>query len=646
MENNPSVDRSEVLKKALKEIRRLKKEVAEKTSAELGPIAVVGMACRFPKGASTPEKFWKALEEQKDLIGPLPEKRRKQNMARKWEESPFLKEAGYLEEDIEGFDHRLFRFSPREAERTDPQQRLFLKVCWEALENSGYAPDTLRGSRTGVYAGIMLMEYMQQLGQERKLTAQLEPYDVSGNGFSFLSGRVSYFFGFQGPGITIDTACSSSLVSIDSACKGLWMDDCDMALAGGVNLLLLQEYTALFSELNILSPECRSKSFDAGANGTVRGEGCGVVVLKKLSDAERDGDHIHALIKATGVNQGGLASGPTVPHGPSQEALLKKVWEKAKLGEDGPDYIEAHGTGTEIGDPIEMNAIIDLLPNDRKKPVYVGTVKSSLGHLEAAAGVAGFIKTVLTLEHKKIPANLHFENPSKHINWSKSSIVVPQKTIAWENPSDKPRHAAISSFGLSGTNAHIVLEAYQHIATQHTTPQTQRPRKWPIRFSARSRSCLRDQWLAFASFLEEREKIDMESLSYSQNISRADFKEKQVIWAGSREELKTILDAAISDESNSDSIAGIWKTEDDFPPIDVPSSKTLQQITSLEAGESQDLEYHVFSAWVKGEKIDWKHYYKGAGIRKIAVPNYRFREKTFGITWDQSEMLVPASKTA
>lgn len=549
MEKNQTLDRSEVLKKALAEIRRLKKESGGNSKIK-EPIAIVGMACRFPKGASSPEKFWKALEDQKDLIGPLPEKRRNQNMAN-WEKSPFLKEAGYLEEDINGFDHRLFRFSPREAERTDPQQRLFLKVCWEALENSGYAPDRLRGSKTGVYAGIMLMEYMQQLGQERKLTSRFDPFDVSGNGFSFLSGRVSYFFGFQGPGITTDTACSSSLVSIDTACKGLWMNDCDMALAGGVNLLLSQEYTALFSELNILSPECRSRSFDASANGTVRGEGCGVVVLKKLADAEKDGDHIHAVIKATGVNQGGLASGPTVPHGPSQEALIEEVWKKAGIEQQGPDYIEAHGTGTEIGDPIEMNSLINLLPNKRYKPVYVGTVKSSMGHLEAAAGVAGFIKTVMALKNEKIPANLHFKQPSSHINW-KETVVVPQHTIEWEPSPNKPRNAAISSFGLSGTNAHIVLE--QYLADRKTTNGSRQVanKKWPFRFTAPNSKGLAKQISAFLDHLEANEVPNIGDLSYTQNITRAGLKERILIWAENQLSLKDNLKTVLSGKINSD----------------------------------------------------------------------------------------------
>lgn len=634
MENNNTIDRSDVLKKALEEIRRLKKKEEEGRASLFEPVAVVGMACRFPKGANTPAKFWNALLHQQDLIGPLPEKRANAQ-EEAWEGNPFLKEAGYLEEDIEGFDHRLFRFSPREAERTDPQQRLFLKVCWEALENAGYAPDTLRGSKTGVYAGVMLMEYMQQLATERKMTAQPDPYDVSGNGFSFLSGRVSYFFGFQGPGITIDTACSSSLVSIDQACKGLWLNDCNMALAGGVNLLLSRESTALFSSLNILSPGCRSKSFDAEANGTVRGEGCGVVVLKKLSDAVRDGDHIHAVIKASGINQGGLSSGPTVPHGPSQELLLKDVWKKAGLSDTGPDYIEAHGTGTEIGDPIEMNAIIHLLPKQRKIPVYAGTVKSNLGHLEAAAGVAGFIKTVLALENKIIPGNLHFNTPSRHINWTDSCIEVPRKTIQWQQ-AQQPRTAAVSSFGLSGTNAHVVLEEYETAVMHSDQNPAFALRRWPLRFSARSIACIRDQWIAFVAFIKENENIRMDELSYSHNISRADFKERQVMWAMNKEEALRILETALADETDGLPVNGLWRNSNDIPDVIDTTQKNDQEIFFLNTLTEPGLEQGVFADWVRGSKIDWRLYYRGCGVRKIDVPNYQFREKVFGLKTIQS----------
>lgn len=623
MENNTI----EILKKAHEKIKSLKEELNQSKSFSFEPIAVVGMACRFPKGVTNPNQFLKALENQRDLIGSPPEKRYQQNNIDDQQKEVFLKEAGYLQEDIEAFDHRLFRFSPREAERTDPQQRLFLKVCWEALENSGYAPDSLRGSKTGVYAGVMLVEYAHKIRQKRISTKKLEPYDVSGNGLSFIAGRTNYFFGFQGPGITIDTACSSSLVSIDNACKGLWTGDCEMALAGGVNLLILQETTTLFSYLNILSPDCRSKSFDASANGTVRGEGCGVVVLKKLSDAEKDGDHIHCVIKATGVNQSGLSSGPTVPHGPSQKKLLQQVWHRAGLVEGAPDYMEAHGTGTEIGDPIEVNSLIELLPKNKEKSFYLGTVKSNLGHLEAAAGVAGFIKSALSLEHKKIFGNLHFNTPSPHIHWQDSSIVVPQKTLHWEKKSQKPRTASVSSFGMSGTNAHVVLEEYSNDKVKNQLSNIPNFSKYPIRFSARNESCLLDQFISFSTFLNKNKNLNMQELSYSQNISRASFKQRNVIWASNSQELESILKKVITNESNSISIDGFWKEESDYLKYD-NKDVLFNDISYQDSFEKQ---LHFFASWMKGESINWRKYYRDCRISKITIPNYQFREKIFTV---------------
>jgi len=629
MKKNSRIDRAEILKLAIEEIQRLKKKVNDYPNANTEPIAIIGMACRFPKGASTPGKFWASLKNQEDLVGPIPEKRLAFIPVDTWKKNPYLQEGGYLKEDIAAFDHRLFRFSPREAERTDPQQRLFLKVCWEALENAGYPPDGLRGSKTGIYAGIMLMEYMQQLAAYRKISHDFDPYDISGNGFSFLSGRAAYAFGFQGPAITTDTACSSSLVSIDRACKGLWMDECSMALAGGVNLLLSPESTLLFSSLDILSKDCRCKSFDAAANGTVRGEGCGVVVLKKLSHALRDKDPIHALIKATGVNQSGLAAGPTVPHGPAQALLLKEVWSKAGIADIGPDYIEAHGTGTEIGDPIELNTLIQLLPKHRKNKVFVGTVKTNMGHLEAAAGVAGFIKATLALKHKIIPGNLHFNTPSPHVNWDQSCIEVPQHTLAWQASSTAGmRTAAISSFGLSGTNAHIVLEEYSTEMPAALEKHMDENRKWPFRFSARNTAALQQQWIAFASFVQTYPNVQMDALSFSHNSSRADFKEKTVIWAKDSHELLIILNAAIADKTAVHPIKGLWRNSGDLPQ-EMRNTAHKETGHFMETQQNTALEQHVFAGWIEGEKIDWKAYYKGSNLRKIDVPNYQFSDKIF-----------------
>ncbi|MBD8499353.1 non-ribosomal peptide synthetase/type I polyketide synthase [Paenibacillus arenosi] len=541
-----SASKSSIIKQALLEIKRLKQELQAKQGYQHEPIAIVGMACHFPGGITSPQQYWDALVEMKDMIQPIPETRWNTFREKNSTLSPFLHKAGFLTEDIEAFDHRLFRFSPKEAERTDPQHRLFLKVCWEALENAGYAPDSLRGSLTGVYAGVTLPDYIQQAHAHSKQNAVLEPNDVTGKGFSFLSGRASYYFGFQGPGITVDTACSASLVSVDQACKGLLTGDCELALAGGVNLMYSPETTELLATLNILSPNCELRSFDAHANGTVRGEGCGVVVLKKLSAAERDGDYIHAIIQGSGVNQDGLSSGMTAPYGPAQEQLLSNVWARCGIESRDIGYIEAHGTGTELGDPIEMSALGNVIGKDRSHPLYVGTVKSSIGHLEAAAGIAGLIKVILAVENGKIPGNARFATPSPHIDWEQLPVQVPRETTLWE-PDSKPRIAGVSSFGLSGTNAHVVVAQYNkqhlyeksdHITGGHSYDEE---KAWPFKFSSVSQKGLRNQLESFLAFLEHNDRagdIKLPELSFSQNVSKADLSEKLVIWANRASELK------------------------------------------------------------------------------------------------------------
>lgn len=553
------IEKEQVLRNALIEIKRLKKEVELNKSSQqlIEPIAVVGMACRFPGGITSPSEYWNALINQKNMISKVPENRWRNYSKSALNKNPYLQKAGFLSEDIEAFDHRLFRLSPKEVERIDPQQRMFLKVCWEAIENAGYAPDTLKGSKTGVYAGVSAFDHSLKLFGNNKSDTAPEPTDIMGSSFSFISGRASYFFGFQGPGITLDTACSSSLVAVDQACKGLLLGDCDMAIAGGVNLMLSPKITELLASLNVLSPNCEIKSFDAEANGTVRGEGCGIVLLKKLSDAKRDGDHIHALIKGSGTNQDGLSSGLTATYGPAQEKLIRGVWERSKVDSADIDFIETHGTGTELGDPIEIGALSNVISKNRTQPVYLGAVKTAIGHLEAASGIAGFIKTVLSLENKKIPGNLNFKNPSLHIDWATLPIKVPEKTIAWIKEKGA-RKAGVSSFGLSGTNAHVVLQEY-HVNEEQNTTKTlpsEANKKWPFRFSATSNTGLRNQLLCFKEFVEQQVHFSIKNLSYSQNISKAQQKQKLVIWATNRNELIHHLSLALEGKNNADIAIG------------------------------------------------------------------------------------------
>ena len=542
---SPLQEKTKTLKKALIEIKKLKASLRSKSEICHEPIAVVGMGCRFPGGINSPDSYWEALLEKKDMIATIPEGRWTDYPKKKFEQDLFLQKAGFLLEDIEGFDAPLFRFSPREAERTDPQQRLFLKVCWEALENAGYIPNDLKTSKTGVYAGVSVFDHVQRLYSKQK-DSDCEPHDVLGSGFSFISGRASYFFGFQGPAITTDTACSSSLVAVDQACKGLWTGDCDMALAGGVNLMLSPETSVLMASLNVLSPDCQVRSFDCGANGTVRGEGCGIVVLKRLSDAERDGDHVHSVIVGTATNQDGLSAGVTVPNGPAQERLIAGIWKRYKIDANQIDFLETHGTGTDLGDPIEVEAIGNLIPKDRNSPLYIGSVKTAIGHLEAAAGIAGLIKVILSVEKGKIPANLHFKNPSERIDWAKIPLQVPTENIAW-NKKESVRTAGVSSFGLSGTNAHAVVEQYHSgskikgIIGNLATPN----RRSPFRFSATDSVALKKQIKVFLQFLKKAPTGSIRDWSYAQNISRANLKEQIVLWVKDKidlvEQLETLL---------------------------------------------------------------------------------------------------------
>lgn len=418
------------------------------------PIAIVGMGCRFPGGGNSPEAFWQSLERGVDAIREIPADRWPPNaipgdrQAARW---------AALLDDVTTFDASFFGISPREAESLDPQQRMLLEVTWEALENAGYNPGQLVGSRTGVFIGICTADYQYRVGDAQ--TNQFDAYCGTGNAYSTAAGRISFVMGFQGPAVAIDTACSSSLVAISMACQSLRAGDASLVVAGGVNAILSPRTMALLLETQALSPDGRCKTMDARANGFVRGEGCGIVVLKRYSDAVRDGDRIFALIRGWAVNQDGRSTGLTTPNVLSQQAMLRQALERAKLSPEDIDYIEMHGTGTSLGDPIEVEALREVLGAPRKdgSKCILGAVKTNIGHLEGAAGVAGLIKVLLALDHEKIPKNLHFRRLNPRISLDDTPFVIPTESVPWMR-SDKPRCAGVSSFGISGTNAHIIVE--------------------------------------------------------------------------------------------------------------------------------------------------------------------------------------------
>ncbi len=422
------------------------------------PIAVIGMGCRFPGGADSPERFWDLLINGKDATARIPSDR--WDADEHYDPDPdapgkmITRRGGFLSDyDMTRFDAGFFKMSPAEARSLDPQQRLLLEVSWEALEDAGIPPHTLRGGRTGVYVGICCDDFRIMKSGD---LSQLHLYTATGSLFSCASGRLSHFFGFQGPNFPVDTACSSSLVSLHLACQGLRNRDADVSLAAGVNMMITPDMFVYFSKLGAISPDGVSKSFDASANGYGRGEGCGVVVLKRLSDAMSDGDRVLALIRGSGVNHDGTSSSFTAPNGAAQQELMCEVMEDAGIFPDQISYVEAHGTGTPLGDPIEVRAIGEVY-GKRDDSLIIGSVKANIGHLEGAAGIASAIKTILALTHGIVPPQVHFQNPSPHIPWDDLPIRVPTEPIPW--PRDNaPRIAGINSFGFSGINAHMLME--------------------------------------------------------------------------------------------------------------------------------------------------------------------------------------------
>ncbi|WP_438022406.1 amino acid adenylation domain-containing protein [Sorangium sp. So ce233] len=447
------------LQRALLALRKARTVIDDLERAKVEPIAIVGMACRFPGGASSPEAFFRLLEDGVDAVTEVPGDRFAPGIPGRDPADPAARATrwgAFLKEDLRLFDAAFFGISPREASAMDPQQRLLLEVAWEALERAGQAADRLAGSRAGVFLGIMSTDYA-----ELSLTADpvgQDLYLATGNGHCFPAGRLSYTLGFMGPSLVVDTACSSSLVAVHLACRSLRSGESSLALAGGVSLMLSPSSARATAKLGALAPDGRCRSFDAGASGYVRGEGCGIVVLKRLSDAVRDGDPIQAVIRGSAVNQDGRSTGLTTPNVLSQQALLRQALEDARVAPEDVGYVETHGTGTPLGDPIEIEALRAVLGKPRAdgSRCMLGALKTNIGHLEAAAGVAGLIKAVLCLQRAAIPPNLHFEALNPRISLDGTPFSIPTGREAW--PGAKPRVAGVSSFGLSGTNAHVVLE--------------------------------------------------------------------------------------------------------------------------------------------------------------------------------------------
>jgi acyl transferase domain-containing protein len=550
------------LEKVTVDLRQARRRAAEAEQRLAEPIAIVGIGCRYPGGADSPQQLWQLVEEGRDAVGGFPADRG-WDLEALYHPDPAnpgtccTREGGFLAAAA-GFDADFFNISPREAVVMDPQQRLLLEASWEALEDGGIDPRALKGSRTGVFAGVMYQEYgAASLGMPPGMTT------------SIVSGRVAYFLGLEGPAVTVDTACSSSLVTLHLAAQALRGRDCDLALAGGVTVLATPISMIVLGAQGGLSPEGRCKAFADAANGTGWAEGVGVLALERLSDAQRNGHEVLATIRGSAVNQDGASNGLTAPNGPSQERVIRQALANAGLAGREVDTVEAHGTGTVLGDPIEAGALLATYGQERERPLRLGSLKSNIGHTQAAAGVAGVIKMTMAMRAGVLPKTLHVDRPSEKVDWESGRVELLTEAQPWES-SGQPRRAGISSFGVSGTNAHLVLEEAPSAAVDDDAaepsgaprapsvrsepPTPPLPGPVPLAISARSEPALRQAAADLLVRLEDESAPDPIDLAYSLLTTRASFERRAVAVGSSREALAAAL-SALAENADSATLA-------------------------------------------------------------------------------------------
>ncbi|BAZ22954.1 amino acid adenylation domain-containing protein [Kalymmatonema gypsitolerans NIES-4073] len=531
------------LQRSVLVIEELKSKLNALKYANTEPIAIIGMGCRFPGGANDPQKFWQLLSDGVDAITKIPEGRWDVNAY--YDPNPdtpgkmYTHSGGFLQQ-VDQFDPQFFGISPREAISMDPQHRLLLEVSWEALENAGQVPERAASNPTGVFVGITLNDYNSIVNRSHS-NSNVETYGITGLPLNAAAGRISYTLGLTGPSMAIDTACSSSLVAIHQACQSLRLRECQMALAGGVNLILLPDSMIATSKARILSPDGHCNTFDAAANGIGRGEGCGMLVLKRLCDAVTAGDNILALIRGSAVNQDGPSSGFTVPNASSQQAVIRQALAMAKVEPSQVSYVEAHGTGTSLGDPIEVRALGTVFAEGHspEHPLMIGSVKTNIGHLESAAGVSGLIKVVLQLQHQQIVPHLHLKHPTPHINWDELPLTVPTKQTPWQ-VKGKERIAGVSSFGASGTNAHVILG---EAPVREPVPVTVDRSAHLLTLSAKTEAALEQLATRYQNHLATNPNLALGDICFTANTGRSHFNHRLAIVAESTEQLREQLQA-------------------------------------------------------------------------------------------------------
>ncbi len=539
-----------IIAESVREMRRMRAELEALELERTEPLAIVGMSCRMPGGANDPDAFWSFLCDGGDGIGDIPGSR--WDTDRFYDPSPdaagtmYTRRGGFLR-DIDQFDAAFFGISPREAASLDPQQRLLLEAAWEALEHAGQSPDELTGTATGVFIGVTNSDYCQ-LQMQQIDPADLQAYCLTSSASTFAAGRLSYWLGLAGPSLSVDTACSSSLVALHLACQSLRAGDCSTALAAGVNVLLSPEWFVVLSRARMLAADGRCKTFDKSADGYVRSEGCGVVVLKRLSDAVAHGDRVLALIRGSAVNQDGRSSGITVPNAAAQQDVVRRALRAAAVAPAAISYVEAHGTGTPVGDPIELRALAAALrPRVDGAPLLVGSVKTNIGHLEPAAGIAGLIKVVLSLQNEQIPRHLHFDEINPDVALEDGRVAIPTATTPWPRQAE-PRLAGVSSFGASGTNAHVILEEAP-LQDVRRAPTDGPPNV--LTLSAKSADALRTLAERYVEQLGRPDGAAGADVCFTSNLGRAHLPHRAAVVGASASELRERLSALVGGDDPS-----------------------------------------------------------------------------------------------